>query len=222
MAILLLVLMVVAVLVFEFLRRRKETVAAAAPETEAEIVHKADGFAMPLGLSYHPLHTWARPLDAQTVVVGLDDFGCRLVGRINMVLPPMTGIELEQGQSSALLRSGNRIASVVAPIGGEIVEVNKELRERPELISEDPYGRGWLFKIRSWRLAEQLSGLLAGSAAKRWMEDSAQRLRLAFGRAPTAAFQDGGEPLEDIGSLLGRGEWINMVREFLGTEAKEG
>jgi glycine cleavage system H protein len=218
----LLALMVAAILLVEYLlhfRGRRAATSEAKPEQM--IVADVAGIAMPHGLAYHPLHTWVRELDAQTVVIGLDDFARRLVGKVDKAVLPMTNVELEAGQGAALLRRGKRMAPIANPIAGEVIEVNKALRERPSLLGEDPYGAGWLYKLRSWRLAEQLGGLLGGSLARQWMELSVRRMKVATAGAQFVLAQDGGRLLDDIGSQLNQQQWENLLREHLGTEPVE-
>lgn len=222
MTAIIMVVLVAAVLLFEYIVHfRKQAEPVRQEITEPTIIAHVDGISMPQGLSYHPLHSWVREIDAQTVVVGLDDFARRLIGRVDKAILPMTNVELDIGQGATLLRSGKRMVPVANPVEGEIVEVNDALRDDPDLIFKDPYGKGWLYKIRSWRLAEQLSGLLGGSVAKQWMELSMRRLRSTFAGELAEVAQDGGELMADLGSKLTCEQWINLVRDHLGTESVE-
>ena len=223
MAAFFLAIMVAAMMLFEYLRyrRNRSEASGAGAEVAPQSVDHVEGLAMPNGLAFHPMHTWARAEDAQVAVVGIDDFARRLVGEIDHVVLPVTNVEVENGQGCTLLRSGERIAPVGSPLEGEIVAVNHELLENPELISTDPYGKGWLYKIRSWRLAEQLGNLLGGGVARNWMELSAQRLRSSLGGLLGEVAQDGGELLEYFGNDLPCTEWVKLVRDHLGTEALE-
>lgn len=221
MAIFFAVLMVLAVLAWEYFRhRRAKARDSKKSELEPSVTLLIEGFSLPQGLYYHPLHVWARSENEETAVVGIDDLARRLVGKVERVVLPVTGEGIEAGDSGALLRSGDRVASVISPLSGEVVKVNAELGSEPEMISKDPFGKGWLFKIRSSRLAEQLSSMLAGNGARKWMESSVKRMRMVLNGAGSAMAQDGGEPIEDFGSHVDGEQWIRLVREFLGTEAK--
>lgn len=223
MAVFLLVFMVAVIMLIEYLRylRNRPEARDTGEQASSRSVDHVEGLAMPSGLAFHPMHTWARAEDAQVAVVGIDDFARRLVGEIDHVVLPVTNVEVENGQGCTLLRSGERVAPVGSPLEGEIVAVNHELLENPELISTDPYGKGWLYKIRSWRLAEQLGNLLGGGVARNWMELSAQRLRSSLGGPLGEVAQDGGELLEYFGKDLPCTEWVKLVRDHLGTEALE-
>ena len=223
MAAFLLAIMVAAIVLFEYLRYRRNRSEAkeAGPKVATQSVDHVEGLAMPSGIAFHPMHTWARAEDAQVAVVGIDDFARRLIGEVDHVVLPMTNVEVESGQGCTLLRCGDRVAPVGSPLEGEIVAVNQALLENPSLISNDPYGGGWLYKIRSWRLAEQLGNLLGGGVARSWMTLSAQRLRTSLGGPLGEVAQDGGELLEFFGKDLPCTEWVKLVRDHLGTEALE-
>jgi len=217
MVILLIALSVASVLAFEYLNRRdrgRSTVEERLPG--AGQMRDVEGYSLPSSLHFHPLHTWALVEDSQTARVGVDDLARRLLGPADKITLPMTGAELEQGMGCALMRGGGRVAAVAAPVGGEIVEVNRELKNNPDLAFKEPFGRGWLVKIRSWRLAEQLSGLLAGKVAANWLAGSARRVRMAIGGALGETALDGGELVENIGKELDDGVWSRLAERCLG------
>jgi glycine cleavage system H protein len=221
MAVILFALMLVALLTWEYLLSRKSRAAEAGDDAPIpQMMVNIEGFTLPQGVYYHPLHTWVKPLGDDTAVIGIDDIARRLLGMPESVVTPAIGSDLEAGQSCVLFRKEKRLASVISPISGEVVKVNTALKENPELASSDPFGKGWLMKLRSHRLGDQLSNLLAGSTATRWMESSVRRLKLQLNGAAVEFVQDGGFPLDDIGAGIDSGLWRRSVREFLGTEAE--
>jgi glycine cleavage system H lipoate-binding protein len=173
------------------------------------------GYLLPEGLYYHRGHTWARPLDADTVAVGLDDFARRLVGRGERLDTPAVGDWLHQGEAAFTVRSDGRAASLVAPLEGEVVEVNPEVKQKPSLVLDDPFGRGWVMKIRARKLGESLRSLLTGSLAHRWMEDARAALDLRLMALSGSVLQDGGEPVRDFARHLADEDWRRLVAEFL-------
>ena len=96
-----------------------------------------------------------------------------------------------------------------------MVEVNKELRKNPALATEDPYGRGWVLKLRANDLATNLKNLLSGRMARRWMEESREALELRLMALSGSVLQDGGEPAADFAKHLPDDEWKRLVGEFL-------
>ena len=170
---------------------------------------------MPETLYYHRGHTWARPLDANTVLIGVDDFARRLVGPAATVKAPSLGDWVHQGGRGFAMKLNGKTADLVSPVEGEVIEVNGELAEKPGLASEDPYGRGWVLKVKAPQLASNLRNLLSGRLARKWMEDSREALDLRLMALSGSVLQDGGEPAADLGHHLAPADWERLVHEFL-------
>lgn len=173
------------------------------------------GYQLPESLHYHRGHTWARVVDADTVVVGLDDFARRLVGSSGKVKLPSPGTWLQQGETAFGVESEGRAADLVAPVEGEVAEVNRDLLREPGLATDDPYGRGWALKLRPTNLATSLRNLMSGSLARRWMEDAREGLDLRLMALSGSVLQDGGEPVADFARHLSAAEWKRLVGDFL-------
>ena len=173
------------------------------------------GYQLPESLYYHRGHTWARALDADTVLVGLDDFARRLLGPAKGLKLPAIGDWLRQGDKGFAVQVDGREAELVAPLEGEVLEVNPDLRHTPSLATGDPYGRGWVLKVRAANLAANLRNLLSGRLARRWMEDSREGLELRLMALSGSVLQDGGEPMPDFARHLSTEDWKRLVGEFL-------
>lgn len=173
------------------------------------------GFQVPDGLHYHRGHTWARVDHDGAVLVGLDDFARRLVGPAGGLRLPEVGAWLHQGEPAFDVRADGRTAALVAPIEGEVVAVNPDLPARPALSTDDPYGRGWLVKVRPEGLAAGLRNLFSGSLARRFVEDAREALDLRLMAATGSVLHDGGEPAAGFARHLPEGEWRRLVRDFL-------
>lgn len=172
------------------------------------------GYQMPEALHYHRGHTWARMIDGNTVLVGLDDFARRLVGTPAAVQLPSRGDWVHQGGRAFALRVAGQSAELVSPVEGEVVEVNPDLARKPALAAEDPYGRGWILKIRAHNLAANLRNLLSGRLARRWMEDSREALDLRLMALAGTVLQDGGEPVAELARHLPQADFERLVGEF--------
>jgi glycine cleavage system H protein len=173
------------------------------------------GYQMPETLFYHRGHTWARPLDADTVLVGLDDFARKLIGAPKALRLPARGDWLHQGGNGFGLRLEGKAAELVSPIEGEVLDVNRELIEKPSLATDDPYGRGWVLRLKAPNLATNLRNLLSGRLARKWMEDSREALELRLMALSGSVLQDGGEPGSELGHHLASADWERLVSEFL-------
>ena len=195
-------------------RRAAEKDALRAPAPDLEPAWVA-GFQMPEGLYYPRGHTWVRPIDDSTVLVGVDDFARRLVGSGATARVPARGDWLHQGERAFALEAGGRVAGLVSPIEGEVTAVNPALGTRSGLVSDDPYGRGWVMQVKSPNLAANLRNLLSGRLARKWMEDSREALELRLMALAGSVLQDGGEPAADLGAALPKADWERLAREFL-------
>jgi len=193
-------------------REAKALATAAVPAVEPAWVA---GYQMPETLYYHRGHTWARPLDADTVVIGVDDFARRLIGPAAAVKAPSRGDWLHQGGRAFALKLDGKVADLISPVEGEVIDVNREVTQKPSLTGEDPYGRGWVLKVKAPNLASNLRNLLSGRLARKWMEDSREALELRLMALSGSVLQDGGEPASDLSHHLARADWERLAHEFL-------
>jgi glycine cleavage system H protein len=106
----------------------------------------ADG-TYPNDLLYHPEHDWVR-LEGDVATFGITWYAQDSLGEVVFFEPPAVGSEVRQGDSYAEVESVKAVSDVIAPLSGEIVEVNGALADAPEQINEDPYGEGWMVKVR--------------------------------------------------------------------------
>jgi glycine cleavage system H protein len=106
----------------------------------------ADG-TYPDDLLYHAEHDWAR-IDGDNATLGITWFAQDALGEVVFFDPPEVGSTITKDDSYAEVESVKAVSDVIAPLSGEIVEVNTELGDSPETINSDPYGEGWLVKIK--------------------------------------------------------------------------
>jgi len=119
------------------------------------------GYEMPDDLYYHEEHSWAR-VDGTKVTVGMTDFFQKEAGDIVFVDLPDLEDEVSQGEVCGKIQSRKWIGNLVAPVSGEIVEINEELEDDTTLINKDPYGKGWILVIEASNLDEELDNLIHG------------------------------------------------------------
>ena len=106
----------------------------------------ADG-SYPEDLLYHPEHDWVR-IDGDTATFGITWFAQDALGEVVFFDPPEVGSSVTKDESYAEVESVKAVSDVIAPLSGEIVEVNAALGDTPETINTDPYGEGWLVRVR--------------------------------------------------------------------------
>ena len=97
---------------------------------------------------YTKEHSWARIEDEETVAVGLSEFAVQELGEVTYVELPPIGTEVSQMEVVGSVESIRGTMDIYSPVSGEIIEVNEMLQDNPSLLSEDPYGDGWIMIIR--------------------------------------------------------------------------
>jgi glycine cleavage system H protein len=116
----------------------------------------------PSDLKYHPEHDWAR-IDGDVATLGITWYAQDQLGEVVFFDPPEVGASVKKDQPYAEVESVKAVSDVVAPLSGEITEVNDGLSDSPEQVNEDPYGEGWMVKIRLSNL-EEVDELMDASA----------------------------------------------------------
>jgi len=101
----------------------------------------------PEDLKYHPEHDWAR-IEGDEATLGITWYAQDALGEVVFYEPPEVGAEIAKDASYAEVESVKAVSDVIAPLSGEITAVNDGLSDSPERINEDPYGEGWLVKVR--------------------------------------------------------------------------
>jgi glycine cleavage system H protein len=123
----------------------------------------------PDDLLYHPEHDWAR-VEGEQATFGITWSAQDSLGEVVFYDPPEAGSEVTKDQSYAEVESVKAVSDVYAPLSGEVLEVNESLPDKPELINEDPYGEGWLVKVKLTDPAEAKE-LMDADAYKRLVEE---------------------------------------------------
>jgi glycine cleavage system H protein len=107
----------------------------------------------PDDLKYHADHDWAR-IDGEEATLGITWYAQDQLGEVVYFDPPAVGTTLSKDQPYAEIESVKAVSDVIAPLSGEVTAVNEALTDAPETVNEDPYGEGWLVRIRLTDTAE--------------------------------------------------------------------
>ncbi len=129
-----------------------------------------EGYKLPEELYYTKDHTWARIEDNGTVTVGLDAYGAKAAGNIEFIDLPLEDDEFEAGEAFGSLESAKWVGGLLMPVSGTIMEVNENIEDDLDLLKEEPYGEGWLIKIKPKHLKEDLAGLVHGPDVGPWLK----------------------------------------------------
>jgi len=123
----------------------------------------------PEGLKYHPEHDWAK-VDGDTATIGITWYAQDALGEIVHFEPPEQGSSVAKDESYGEVESVKAVSDLVSPLSGEVTEVNQAVADEPEKINEDPYGEGWLIKVRLSDPSE-VDGLLDVAAYKELLSE---------------------------------------------------
>ena len=108
----------------------------------------------PEDLLYHAEHDWAR-IDGEEATFGITHYAQDTLGEVVFWDPPEVGKQIKAGDSYAEVESVKAVSDVVAPLSGEVIEVNEAIADSPETINSDPYGEGWMVKVKLSDPSEQ-------------------------------------------------------------------
>lgn len=114
---------------------------------------------IPADLKYLETHQWVRVADDGTATVGITDFAQEQLGDVVYVGVPEVGATVTGGEEAGVAESVKSASDVFSPVTGEVIAVNEQLEDEPELLNEDPYGDGWMFRVRL-EDAGELEGLM--------------------------------------------------------------
>ncbi len=113
---------------------------------------------------------WAKKESDGTITVGMTSCACSLVGELIAYLPKKVGVRVEQNKSLASVESGKWVGPVKAPVGGEIIATNEAVAAKAAIINADPYGKGWVVKMKPADWDREAAGLITGAGVKEAFE----------------------------------------------------
>ncbi len=129
------------------------------------------------GLYYDEDHGWVKD-EGDFVTIGVTDFFQKVAGEIVFVELPLVGRTIEKGQPYSSIESGKWVGRLKAPLSGEILEVNEELQDFPYTINDDPYGDGWVIKVKPDSKEEDLKKLFTpGDKFEAFIRDEEKKIK---------------------------------------------
>ena len=128
----------------------------------------------PAELLYAKTHEWAR-LDGDEVTVGISDYAQHALGDVVFAELPEVGRTLSQGEAFGVVESVKAASDVYAPLSGEVIAINEALLDMPETLNNDPYGDGWMIKLRANDVAGERGNLLDAAAYDQHAADEASK-----------------------------------------------
>jgi len=158
---------------------------------------------------YHPDHSWAKVENTEKVRIGIDELLTQLMTNIQVAILPQVGSYIAQGECCAHIIQEDYILPVVSPLSGVIQAINPRLKKKPDLITDDPKGYGWLLTVRPENLESDLQNLLFGRKAFLWYQQEEKeilaRTDLILKQSPQTVgptMQDGGVRITRLRDIL--------------------
>jgi glycine cleavage system H protein len=126
----------------------------------------------PDDLKYHKEHTWVK-LSGKKATIGITDYAQHALGDIVYIDLPEVDMDFEVNNEIGEIESTKATSSIIAPLSGRVVEANEDLSESPEIINEDPYGKGWIAVVEIDDISE-LDDLMDASEYEKYIEEEAK------------------------------------------------
>ncbi|MDI6846669.1 MAG: glycine cleavage system protein GcvH [Candidatus Bathyarchaeia archaeon] len=128
---------------------------------------KVDGYEVPEGLYYTKDWEWVK-VEGDKVRVGLTDYAQKQLREVVYAELPEPGTSVTQNEPYGTVESVKAVSDLVAPVSGTVEEVNEEVQSSPEILNEDPYGKGWLLIIKPSNLQAELANIMDFNQAVEW------------------------------------------------------
>ncbi len=176
-----------------------------------------EGFKIPQGFYFHHGHAWLRVEQGSEVRIGIDDFALRLLGPLDRIDAPLVGKTLKQDRDDIHMSRGPQKAKVRSPVSGIVTAINPKVREDGRLANQDPYTNGWVLRVHSKNLRQDLKNLMIGNETKRFFEAEVNRLYQVIEEEAGPLTADGGQLGYDVFGNIPRIGWNRLVKCFLHT-----
>jgi glycine cleavage system H protein len=178
---------------------------------------------IPQGLFYSRNHTWAHLMKSGDAKVGLDDFLLHITGEVRFFNLKNPGDFMRKGDLMAEVVQNGKVLRINSPLSGKIVDSNFSLRDNPGIINEDPYGAGWIYKIKPDSWIEETSSYYLAEEAITWSKRELERFKDFMAESmkkysPETSMlilQDGGELCDKPLSELPAEVWQDFQKSFL-------
>jgi len=179
---------------------------------------------IPQGLFYNKHHTWAHLEKTGVAKVGLDDFLQHVTGEVQLTSLKAPGEMINKGDLLTRIDKDGKELKIFSPISGEIVKTNTLLTENPKILNEDPYEKGWIYKIKPSDWKSETNSYLLAEEATEWVTKEIERfkdfltggaMRKYSSEPSMVLLQDGGEIRDNVLSELPDEVWADFQKEFL-------
>ncbi len=172
-------------------------------------------FAVPDGFHFHRGHTWAQEEARDLVRVGIDDFAHVLLGPVQGLELPEPGSRITAGEEGWGVEVDGERLPILSPVSGSVEEVNEDATRTLGSARGDPYGSGWLMKVRVPSARAAFKNLMPDRLARAWMDDESKVLGGSLSGELGTVLQDGGMPVAGLARELAGSEWRELAMKAL-------
>jgi glycine cleavage system H protein len=206
--------LLLAALVGVMIPRLRRRMSAA---VERQVDYKGLLLATDVGMS--PSHAWAR-VEEDGAFVGVDDVVQACVGPVDRIELPTSGTRVARGQPLFALRHDARRLDVLSPVEGEVINANGALKSDPQRINRDPFGLGWVARLRLEDPRKSWRALMRGSRAQEWFRREVDRLlaMVGAGAETVPTLPDGGMAIDGLHRVIDDPTWERLRDSLLGPD----
>jgi glycine cleavage system H lipoate-binding protein len=225
MSVLLVLLMFMLVMILgHFLRHTEQRYTAAPKEKTSRsslpYFETKLGMEVPRRYFFHPCHTWAVDEGWQLIRVGIDEFAANVFGKVDQISVTNPNRWVRQGQKLMTITVSGISVDLPSPIEGTVKSVNGAALENPDLVTTDPFCKGWMAVIKAASFDTDQKNLMQGAMVAPWMRNSMVLLRDICSQSPALA-QDGGRPITGVLKRVSPELRKKLVKEFFLTVPAE-
>lgn len=178
---------------------------------------------IPMGVFYSRNHTWTSMEKSGEATIGLDDLLLHITGEVRIINQKQRGDKISRGDVIAEISREGKTLKILSPLTGEIEGFNPDLKAEPYYLNRDPYGKGWICKVRPSDWVAETSSYYLAEEAVAWTKKELERFKdfIAFSmhnlspEASRVQLQDGGELFDKPLSELPAGIWNDFQESFL-------
>jgi glycine cleavage system H lipoate-binding protein len=175
------------------------------------------GFRIPQGYYFHRGHTWVKVEEGSFVRIGIDEFALRVLGPFDRIESPLVGKEIRQGRADTRAFRKEQTARVLSPVSGVVTSINPRLRTKGGLANDAPFSEGWIMRVHSDTLRDELKELMINTESSDFMDEEVERLHQLIEEVAGPLPADGGHLGNDIYGKMPQLGWERLTKSFLHT-----
>lgn len=164
---------------------------------------------------YHQGHSWVEQEGPDVARIGIDDFAQKLIGPVDFIDLPPVGALLEQVEKAWRIGRNYTTIDILSPLSGEVLAINDQVLNDPQVVNRDPYGKGWLLKVRAPKMNCSMTNLLKGKLAAVWMKEDIEDFCQKISQDSASHTQVNPVQKNETVGKQSPDKWNELARDFL-------